>query len=154
MAVRVVAAEILQPVIIDPEHLVRGLVVLHLGCGAEDAKDHLGVDAVAVHLLDAQMRVADALDVFLAVLEHAGLGHDVDALVLAGDQLGTAGADTVQQAEIGARFGDPMRSVGAVRDVRHAVRSSLEFLGGEKRGRHPGHIEMAIGGYSCCISWL
>jgi len=37
------------------------------GGGCEDAIDDLGVDAVALHFLDAQVRVAGPADAFLAV---------------------------------------------------------------------------------------
>ena len=45
------------------------------------------VDAVALHLLQAQMRVGRALDALLAVGEHVRFRHDVHAVVLAGHQL-------------------------------------------------------------------
>ena len=51
------------------------------------------------------MRVADALDAFLAVGEQAFGGHDVDALVLAGHELGAAGPDAVLVPKV-ARPGD------------------------------------------------
>jgi hypothetical protein len=75
--------------------LRRCLVVFQLGGRAEDAEDHLGIDAVTVHVLGAQMRIADAADVLLAVGKQAGLRHDIDAAILAGDQLGAARADAV-----------------------------------------------------------
>ena len=41
---------------------------------AQDAVDDLGIDAVAVEILDAQMRVGDAADRLGAVGIEAGLG--------------------------------------------------------------------------------
>ncbi len=58
-------------------------LVVEAAGGAQDAVDHLGVDAVAIEVLDAQMRIGDAADVLGAVVVEAGLGHDVDAAVLA-----------------------------------------------------------------------
>ena len=68
VAVGIVAAELGQPRVVDAQHLVGGLAVVQLGRRGEDAVDHLGVDAVAIHLLDAQVRVARPADALLAVL--------------------------------------------------------------------------------------
>src|SRR6185437_7224454 len=160
MAVGIVAAEILQPIVIDPEHLRRRLVVLQLGGGAEDAEDHLGVHAVAVHVLGAEMRVADPADVLLAVGKEAGLGHDVDAAVLPRYQLGAARADAVLEAKIGPILRHPHRPVGAVGDVRHTLLQFARRLRREKVGRHPRHVEMAVsrnpvvahGNFPSCVS--
>src|SRR5207245_11068175 len=82
VAVGVVAAEVDEPVVVDPEHLVGRLVVVE-SCGcAEDAEDHLGIDAVTVHVLDAQGGVRRAAETLLAVLAEARRRHDVHAIVL------------------------------------------------------------------------
>jgi hypothetical protein len=78
--VGIVAAEVLQPVVVDAQHLVRRILVVEPARRAQDAVDHLGIDAVAVEVLDAQVRVGDAADVLGAVLVEAGLGHHVDAM--------------------------------------------------------------------------
>ena len=67
MPVRIMAAEIHQPVIVNSENFIRRRQIVHLRGSAKHAEDDLGIDAVAVHVLGAQMRVADAADVFLAV---------------------------------------------------------------------------------------
>ena len=85
-----------------------------------------------------------ALNALLAVSEHAGFGHDVDTLVLAWHQFRAAGSDAVQQAEIGARLGHPLRTVRPVVDIRHAVLEFARRLVGEERRRHPRHIKMAV----------
>ena len=121
MTVGIVAAEIHQPVVIDPQHFIRGRQVVHFRSGAGHAKNDFGVDAVTVHVLGAQMRVADAADVLLAVGEKPSLGHDVDALVLAWDQLRAARPDAVLEAEIRTLFRHPLRSVRPVGDKRHAI---------------------------------
>src|SRR6516225_2678052 len=109
LAVRVMAAEILQPIIVDVQNFVRGLVVVQLGCGTEDPVDDLSVDAVRLHVFEAQMRVAAADLAFFGVLIEAALRHDVDADILPGYVLGTTWADAVEEAEIGAVLGDPLR---------------------------------------------
>src|SRR5438067_2738607 len=45
VAVGIVIAEVLQPVVVDPEHLVRGLGIVEPRGGAEDAVDDLGLHA-------------------------------------------------------------------------------------------------------------
>src|ERR1700730_3375956 len=60
LAVRIVTAEILEEIIVDAQHLVRGFAVVEARGGAEDTVDDFGVDAVAVHVFDPQMRVAAA----------------------------------------------------------------------------------------------
>src|SRR5689334_25094450 len=100
------------------------------------------------------MRVADAADVLLSVLEQAGLRHDIDAPVLAGHQLCPTGANTVLQPEIGAILGHPHRPIRTIGDIGHAVLQLARcILGKECRG-HPWHVEMTVSGYSvvahCC----
>src|SRR5579859_1992029 len=92
------------------------------------------------------MRIADATDVLLAILEQAGLGHDIDAAVLSGDQFGAAGADAVLEAEIRTALGDPHRPIGAIGHIRHSVLQFARRVLDEQRRRHPRHIEVAVGG--------
>src|SRR5262249_41625656 len=80
VAIGVVAAEVRHPRVVDAHHLVGGLDVLELRGGGEDAVDDLGVHAVAVHLLDAQMRIARPADPLLAVLVEAPRRPHVDAI--------------------------------------------------------------------------
>src|SRR5262249_22608337 len=93
----------------------------------------------------AQMRVAAAGVAFLGVLVEAALGHDVDADVLSRHVLRTAWADAVKETEIGAVLSDPLRPVRTVLDIGHALLEVTARSGGEQVGRHPRHIEMAIG---------
>ena len=46
MTILIMATEIFEPVVVDAQHLVRGLGVVQLGRRAEDAVNHLGVDTV------------------------------------------------------------------------------------------------------------
>ena len=82
LAIGVVAAEVGQPVVVDAEHLLGGLVVVQARGGAEDAEDDLGLDAVELHVLDAEMGVGRAADALLAVLVESRRGHLIDAIVL------------------------------------------------------------------------
>ena len=83
VTVGIVTAEVGHPRVVDAQHLVGRLDVLQLRGGGQDAVDDLGVDPVAVHLLDAQVRIARPADALLAVLVEAGRRHDVDAKLLA-----------------------------------------------------------------------
>ncbi len=56
-----------------------------------------------------------------------------------------AGADAVFEAEIGAVLGDPLRPLRPVLDIGHALLELAACLGDEQVGRHPRHVEMAIG---------
>ena len=47
---------------------------------AEDAVEHLGLHAVAVLVLDAQIGIGEAADALLAVVVEPGLGHAVGAM--------------------------------------------------------------------------
>ena len=96
MPIRIVAAEIHQPVIINTEHLNRCFRVLHLRGGTKNAENDFRINAVALHLLEAQMRVRGALNALLTVGEHAGLGHLVDTLVLARHQFDATRPNTIQ----------------------------------------------------------
>ena len=81
-----------------------------------------------------------------AVLVEAGLGHHVDPVMLAGDELAAGRADAVLEAERGAVLGRPFRarrrpsSTNGMRSF-----SSRGRLRREQVGRHPRQVEMAIG---------
>ena len=121
LAIRIVAAEVLQPVVVDPEHLLRRVVVVQTGGGAEDSENDLGLHAVQLHVLDPEVRIGRPPDALLAVLVQPDRGHFVDAVVLAGNQLLAARAHAPDQAEGRAVLTGPVGPVGAVDDVRHAL---------------------------------
>src|SRR6266849_4748045 len=75
-----VAAEIGEPVVVDAQHRAGGLVVVEAAGGAEDAVQDLGLDAVAILLLEPQIGVGEAADALLAVLVKPGRGHPVGAM--------------------------------------------------------------------------
>ena len=145
VAVGIVAAEVLQPVVVDPEHLVGGLRVVEPRGGAEDAVDHLGLDAVAVHVLHAQGGIGGPADALLAVFVEPGRGHDVDPIVRAGDVLRSGRADAVHEAEGSAVAAGPVRTVRPVRDVRHPLLHRGRRVRGEEVGRNPGQVDVAVG---------
>ena len=60
--VGIVLAEVHQPVVVDAEHLVGRHRIVEPRRGAEDAEDHLGLHAVAIHVLGAQRRVGRVAD--------------------------------------------------------------------------------------------
>ena len=144
--VRVVAGEIVQEVVVDAQHLVGGFRVLHLGAGGQDAVDDLGVDAVAVHVLDPQMRIArPAQALFEIVAVEAGLGHLVGAQLLAGDMRRAGGADAAAQSVLGTGVvGPALHPVRILGDVGHQVLELLRRVRGEQVGRQPKHVEMTV----------
>ena len=111
-AVRVVAAEVHQPVVVDVEHLGGRLVVVEPGGRAEDAVDDLGLHAVAVHVLRAQRRSRRTGDALPAVIVETGRRHHVHAVVLAGLVLGPGRPHAAPEAEVRAVPGGPEGAVG------------------------------------------
>ena len=120
-ALRVRLAEVGEPVVVDPDHLRRRLGIVHPRAGAEDAVEHLGLDAVAILVLEAQLRIAQAPDAALAVLVEAGGGHAVGAVDLAGHVLAAGRAHAVGQAEGPALLRHPHGALGPLGHVGHAV---------------------------------
>ena len=93
----------------------------------------------------------------IAALKAAGVTLGLpflDAMVPAGLVLGTRGADAVLEAEGGAVARCPLRTVGRVRDVGHALLHLARRHRREEVGRHPGHVEMAISRDSIIAHWV
>src|SRR4051812_50042370 len=103
LAVRVVAAELFQKIVVDAQALAGRLVVVEARDDAENAEDDLGIDPVLLHLLDAQMRIAGPRLAALAGFVEAGLGHLVDPVILPRDKLATDRADAAPAAHVDAR---------------------------------------------------
>src|SRR5881396_2298943 len=80
-------AEPRQPLVVDADHLDGGLGVVDPRGGAQDPVEHLGLHAVAVLVLQAELRVAQTVDALLAVLVEPGGGHAVGTVDLARDIL-------------------------------------------------------------------
>ncbi len=127
VALGIVLAELDEPVVVDPEHLARRLVVAEPRRGPEDTEEHLGLDAVPVHVLDAQVRIAWAADPLLAVVVEPGRRHHVD------------------EPERRSLLGRPLQSVGPFHDVGHAVLHERRGVRGEEIGREPGHVDVTVG---------
>jgi hypothetical protein len=87
VALRIVPAEVHEPVIVDSEHLAGGLVVPEPAGRAEDAEEDFGVDTVALHVGATAVGIGRPADALLAVLVEPGRRHDVDPIVLAGHVL-------------------------------------------------------------------
>ena len=115
-------------------HLAGRLVVFEARDDAEDAEDDLGVDAVLLHLLDAQMRVAGPRLAALAGFVKPGLGHLVDPVVLARDKLAADRADAAPASHVDAGLGHPLRPVRPLLDIGHAV---LQLAAGLARRTAP-----------------
>jgi hypothetical protein len=145
LAVGIVAAEIAEPVVVDAQHLVGRLVVLDARGDAQDAEDDLGVDAVLLHLLDPQMRVAGAALAALAGVVEPRFGHLVDPVVLPRDERRADRTDCARNAHDDSGLGHPAWAVSALLDIGHAVLQFPRRPGGEEVRRQPWQVEMAIG---------
>ena len=102
--------EIGEEVVVDANDLDGGLGVGHARAGSEDAVEHLGLHAVAVLILQAQLRIAQPPDPALAVLVEARRGHAVRAVNLPGHVLAARRSHAVGEAELAALLGDPHRT--------------------------------------------
>ena len=139
------AAEILEPVVVDAQHLVGRFGVADPRGDAEDAEDDLGIDPVAVHVLDPLIGVAGTAHAPLAVFIEAGLGHLVDTVVLARDEFPADRAGAADETHLDPGLGDPARPVGAVLDKGHAVLQLAFRLRDEQLRRQPRQVEVTIG---------
>jgi len=145
VALGIVLAELDEPVVVDPEHLARRLVVPEPRRGPEDTEEHLGLDAVPVHVLDAQVRIAWAADPLLAVVVEPGRRHHVHPMVLPGHVLRARRPDAADEPERRSLLGRPLQSVGPFHDVGHAVLHERRGVRGEEIGREPGHVDVTVG---------
>jgi hypothetical protein len=114
-------AELDEPVIVDAQHLVSGLVVVEAAGGAEDAVQHLGLDAVTVLVLEPQIGIGEAADAPLAVVIEPFRRHPIGTVDLARLVEPAGRAHAVHQPEGRALLGDPLRAALAVGGIRHAV---------------------------------
>src|SRR5262249_33893567 len=74
---RIVPAEVHEPVVVDAEHLARDLVVAETRRSAQDAEHHLGIHSILFHLGDPEVRVGWPPDGLLGVIEQARGRHHV-----------------------------------------------------------------------------
>src|SRR5437868_2970111 len=107
---------------------------------SERAVNGLGVDAILLHRLDPEVRVAGTRLAALARVVEAGLGHLVDPVVLARDKLAADRADAAPTPHIHAGLGDPLRPVRPYLDVGHALLYRARRLGDEQFRWQPGQV--------------
>src|SRR5262249_62035402 len=112
-------AEVGQPFVIDPHDLDGGLGITEPPRDAEDAVEDLGLDAVAILVTQAEIRIGEAADAALAVLVQPGGGHAVRAMDAPGHVLASRRAHAAGQAEADALLRRPARALRTVDDVRH-----------------------------------
>src|SRR5205823_5352561 len=65
-------AEVGQPLVVDAHHFHGGLGIVEPAAGAEHAVEDLGLHAVAVLVLHAQLGIGEAADALLAVVVEPG----------------------------------------------------------------------------------
>ena len=145
VAIGVGVAEVGEPFIVDPHQFDGGLGVIQPPGGAEDPVEHLRLHAVALLILQAQLRVGEPPDAALAVLVETGRSHAVGALDFARDVFAPRRPHAVHEPEVRALLRHPYRSLGAVGDVRHAVLHRRRGARREEVGRQPAEIDVAVG---------
>src|SRR5204863_322924 len=111
------------------------------GRGAEDPEQHLGLDAVAVHVPAPQHGIGDAADTLSGVVVEPRGCHDVDPVVAARHVLLAGRPYAAHQAERATVPGGPVRAVEA-RQLRRpaargvSIRSRASYLSGRPASAH------------------
>ncbi len=144
-------AEPRQPFVVDAYHLDGGLGVVEPGGGAQDPVQRLGLHAVAVLVLQAELRVAQTVDALLAILVEAGGGHAIGAMDLPRDVLATGRAHAAGQAEEAAVLAHPHLALRTVGNVGHAVLQRRRCIGRKQVGRQLAEVDVAVGGDSLVV---
>src|ERR1051326_7524369 len=90
------------------------------------------------------MRVARPRLAASAGVVQAGLGHLVDPVVLAGDELAADRADAAPAAHVDPGLGYPVRPVFLLLDIGHALFERPRRILDEQLLRKPGQVEMAV----------
>src|SRR5262245_32864503 len=137
-------AEIRQPLVVDADHLDRGLRIIHPTGGAEDPVENLTLYAVAVLVLQAQLWIAQPANPTLPVLVQTGRRHPVGAVNSAGNVLAPCRAHAARAPEHRPLLRDPR---GPLRPVTHEWHPLLPFRGStgdEEVGREPAEVDVAI----------
>ena len=139
-------AEIMEPVVVDAQHLQRRLGIVQPAARAQHAVQDLGLHAVAVLVLQAHLGLGQAADALLAVVVEARGGHAVGAMDDARHVFAAGRAHAVHQTELGALGADPLGSLRALDDVGHAVLEGRRGILGEKVRGQPDQVDMAVSG--------
>jgi hypothetical protein len=139
-------AEAGQPLVVDAHHLDGGFRILEAIAGAEDAVQHLGLNAVARLILQPQIGVGQTANPPAAVVVETGRRHAIGAVDLPRHVLAAGRAHPVHQPELAALLRHPDRALGSVGDERHAVTHGRGGIRGEEIGRQPRQIDVAVGG--------
>src|ERR1051325_710051 len=120
-ALGVVRPKVGEPVFVNAQHLAGGFVIVETAGGAEDAVQHLGLDAVAVLVLQAQIGVREPAYLLLLGVVEPGRGHAVGAVDLARLVFAAGRTHAGVEPEGGAVLGDPFAAARALGDEGHAV---------------------------------
>jgi hypothetical protein len=145
IALGLLRTEIGEPVVVDAQHFAGRLVVVEAACRAEDAVQHLGLYAVALLILEAQIGVCQAPDFFLLRIVQPGRGHPVGTVDFARFVEPPGRAHPAIETEGGAVLGHPFAAARSVGNIGHAVLELGGGVGGEQVGRQPDQIDVAIG---------
>ena len=144
IALGLVAAEIGQPIIVDAQHRTGRFVVVEAIGGAENAVENFRLDAVAILVLETEIRVGQTPDFLLFVIVKPGRSHAVGTVDLARLIFAAGRAHPGVEPERGAVLGDPFPAARPLGDIGHAVLDRGRRVGGEQIGRQPDQIDVAI----------
>jgi hypothetical protein len=139
-------AEFGEPRVVDAHDFDRGLGIVEPAGGAEDAIEHLGLHAVAILILHAEIGIGQTADAALAVLVEPRRRHAIGALDLAGHIQPPSRTHAVHVTEVGALLRRPHPAVGPVGHVRHALAQRGRGVGGKKIRRQPTQVNVTIRG--------
>jgi hypothetical protein len=107
--------------IVDAQHLSRGIVILQPHARAENAIEHFRLHAVALLILEAQLRIGQAPNSFAAVVIEPGRSHSVGSMDLAWNIWAACRTHPVHQSEFGPVLSDPLETLAPFHHLRHAI---------------------------------
>src|SRR3546814_16752389 len=136
-------AETGQPFVVDTHHFRRGLRIVQPLARSKDAIEHFSLDAVAILVLDAKVRIGQSPDAFLAIVVEPGRRHAVGALYLTRDVLAHGGAHADLPAELRAPLTHPSRALLALIHLPHSVLHRRGPVGAPQNARHTDTVNVA-----------
>jgi hypothetical protein len=134
-------AEVGGPAVVDLVDRLDQLAVLHAQADPEDPVHHLGVDAVEILVLQAQVRGRRVR----APLVEADVEHLLDVLRESALDLVEAEPEAAEDAEL-LFFGIPLRAVVGLPHLRDPVAEPGGRVLDPEIAGHPGHVDVAVGG--------
>ena len=134
-------AEVGRPLVVDLVDVVGELLVLEEEADAQDAVDHLGVNAVDSHVPEAQLRCRG----MGAVLVEAGVEHGVEVEGAAALGAVEEEAQPAEHAEL-LVLSAPLGAFVGLDDARDGVGKVRGGTLDPEVAGHPGHVDVRVAG--------